>query len=204
MAIPTPPSKVSPDKRRTSPAPDIRMIVGLGNPGEAYQKTYHNAGKLAIAYIRAHLPSSWTIYKEEQTPSGKHFSFWTCSRQEHMPPLVFVQPDVFMNESGMAVDEALRYFTCSPDQLMVVHDDSDMNIGTSKFSFDQRSGGHRGIESISTVIGTNAFYRFKIGIRPPDEAHRKKAEAFVLAAISATDRATLEHIDQKLLEMLSR
>ncbi len=173
--------------------PDIRLIIGLGNPGDNYQQTYHNAGLQAISYIRDHLPSAWeqTTDPQSQHPSQKHFTFWKLSCNTGAS-LILAQPTLFMNESGVAVHEALRYFTLTPQQLMVVHDDSDLLLGAYKFSFAQRSGGHRGIASIIDTIGTNAFYRFKIGIRPPLEKNRTKAEEFVLKKISSAHRAVLE------------
>ena len=183
--------------------PDIRLVIGLGNPGDEYQQTYHNAGIQAMSYVRDHLPSTWkqTTDSQSQHPSQKHFIFWKLS-SESGASLILMQPTLFMNESGVAVHEALRYFRLSPQQLMVVHDDSDLLIGAYKFSFAQRSGGHRGIASIIDAIGTNEFYRFKIGIRPPLEKNRTKAEEFVLKKISPAHRAVLETTYQKLSHLL--
>lgn len=152
-----------------------KLFLGLGNPGKTYQDTYHTIGVHAVMTL-AH-----THQNGFAMPSRKHFSFIEKDL------CVFALSQTYMNESGIAAREALAYFSMDPHELVVVHDDSDMRIGTYKLSYNQRSAGHHGIDSIISELKTAEFYRLKIGIRPEKELRRKKAEEFVLKKISRTD-----------------
>ena len=167
----------------------IQLIMGLGNPTEEYQYTYHNVGALASTYIQKHLPEGWSV--EEKSSSKKSFS---CQKL-HGPEgqgILLVQSHLFMNESGKALHDALSFFKIPLSHVLVLHDDSDMTVGTYKFSYNQRSAGHKGIESIIQHCGSQEFSRGKIGIRPTQEIMRKKANEFVLKNISKKDMSIFE------------
>ena len=167
----------------------IKAIIGLGNPGEQYESTYHNVGKMAVEYMASQQGRAF------KTPSHKSFSATSSSP-------ILAHTTTFMNESGRAVKELSEYFSLTPEQIVVVHDDSDMTIGTWKLSFEQRDAGHHGIESIVNHLGTNAFQRIKIGIRPSQENVRKKAEEFVLKTISKKDQEILEDVFEEIHQKL--
>ncbi len=167
----------------------VRVVAGLGNPGDEYTHTYHNVGMLALEYISKHLPDSWSC-SQLRSPY-KSFSYYTVTGPDKQT-VVFVFPHTYMNESGLAVSRALQYFKLPLSSLLVLHDDSDMTIGSCKITFDQRSAGHRGIESIMQQCGGKNFYRGKIGIRPAQEVVRKKADEFVLKNISKKDFTVFE------------
>lgn len=158
-----------------------KLILGLGNPGKEYERTYHNAGALAVRSFAEASGAKLT------RPKGKHFSFAKAGET------VVAVPETFMNESGAAAAEALKFFGLQPEDLCVIHDDSDIELGKYKTSVGRGSAGHHGIDSIVGTLGTNAFTRIRVGIRPPDAPpeHRKKAGEFVLARISAKDRDAL-------------
>jgi PTH1 family peptidyl-tRNA hydrolase len=155
-----------------------KLILGLGNPGEEYARTYHNAGALAVAHYIEEMGGKLT------RPKGKHFS------SAKMDGCMLVIPTTFMNESGIAVREALAFFKLKPDELCVIHDDSDIELGNYKVSVGRGSAGHHGIESIIASLGSNAFARVRVGIRPTPTMSaitRKKAGEFVLSRISKKD-----------------
>jgi PTH1 family peptidyl-tRNA hydrolase len=159
---------------------DVHLIVGLGNPGAEYENTYHNAGALALAAIATALSDndnlSWEVHK-------KLFSYLRTSHW------IFVRPLTFMNESGAAVREAVRKFNVSPENIILLHDDSDLSIGTWKISRKRGAAGHHGAESVTTALGTDNITRIRIGIRPKDERVRKKAGEFVLRKITKANSA---------------
>lgn len=169
----------------------IYMLVGLGNPTDQYANTYHNVGKLGLLYLAREFSHDF------ERPSHKSFSY------VRTPVCIYVFPETYMNESGIAVSEALKFFSLPPQSLCVLHDDSDMIIGTSKLAFSQRSAGHNGIQSIITHCGTQDFYRFKIGIRPEQEDVRMKAEDFVLKKISSHDSETLKEVFESMEKTLA-
>ena len=164
------------------------ILVGLGNPGEEYAHTYHNVGFLALDDMAIHHgatgASAW-----HQAP-GKSFVFLK------LDPLVLVKPTTFMNDSGKAVREALKFFGSDREHLVILHDDSDLPIGTYKYEGGRGSAGHHGIESVVDALRSQEFLRVRIGIRPPtpEGTKRKKASDFVLAHISAPHLNTLHSL----------
>jgi PTH1 family peptidyl-tRNA hydrolase len=155
-----------------------KLIVGLGNPGPAYARTYHNAGVLFVMYV-----------KERPLPT---------------PPGTLVASPISMNLSGPFVKKALKEHSAKPGELVVAHDDSDIPLGSFKLSFGRGSAGHRGIESVIATLRTKNFFRLRIGIRK-SAAHgaREKASAFVLNKIPARDMAVLEAVFSEALQALA-
>jgi PTH1 family peptidyl-tRNA hydrolase len=113
-----------------------------------------------------------------------------------------MKPLTFMNESGVAVKEAMKKFGAAAEDLLVIHDESDLTVGDFKVSTGKNAAGHRGIQSIIDHIGTNEFQRVRIGIRPAREVVRKKASEFVLKQIAKKDRERLEEVFKKIIEEL--
>ena len=115
---------------------------------------------------------------------------------------VAVKPLVFMNESGKAVALAAREFGAQPENIVVIHDDSDLTLGDFKVSFGKNAGGHKGVQSTIDALRSKNFTRIRIGIRPKTETRRKKAGAFVLAAITKKDNEILENVYKEIEEVL--
>lgn len=149
-----------------------RLVIGLGNPGKQYKNTYHNVGNLFIEYLTKKSYSALNLMKS----------------------------DVFMNQSGLLVAKALKKSGAKPDQILIIHDDSDIELGKYKVSFARGSAGHRGIDSIIKSLGTKNFWRLRIGIgkkmRVENRELREKIKAadLVLKKISKKDREILQKI----------
>lgn len=155
------------------------LFFGLGNPGEAYRDTYHNAGAIA-AEIFAGTDATFTH------PGREPFNYVKAGRW------IIARPErVFMNESGDAVRAALRYFKLSPRRLIVAHDETDLPLGTCRVGTGSGSAGHRGVASVIETLGTKAFCRLRIGVRPV-AAQRAKAGDFVLKKMTNAHRALVE------------
>lgn len=171
----------------------VHIIVGLGNPGTAYKNTYHNVGMLFVTWLRERqgkeVPST--------QPSKKHFSYIKGR------PILAWPESTFMNESGIVAREIHDYFKIEPRSMCIAHDDSDMEVGTYKITFDQRSAGHKGVQSIIDTLRTQKFWRIKIGIRPRMEKERKKAEDFVLKKISVADKKIFESVFEKIFSEIA-
>ncbi len=159
------------------------VVIGLGNPGAEYEHTYHNVGMAALDAIIADLfgkdGASWETHR-------KLFSYSRNGR------LIFVKPLTYMNESGRAAHEAVRKFNVQPDSIFLLHDDSDLPIGSWKISRGRGAAGHHGVESVVAALGTNRFARYRIGIRPNSEQNREKAGDFVLRPVGKSSAAILE------------
>ncbi len=153
----------------------IRLIVGLGNPGNEYEHAYHNAGFLFID----HLAKEGCL------------SFPALAA----PPQ---KSDVFMNDSGRYVGALVKRHGVTPEELLLAHDDTDLPLGTHKLSFARGSAGHKGVASVIGALGTNEFWRLRVGTRSPRE--KREAEAFVLKRMPLRARRTLENTFKSFME----
>jgi len=158
----------------------MNLIVGLGNPGKEYEHTYHNVGRMALEH--------WLAQTDADATFRRHGDYFEYARSGD---IVFVRPLTFMNESGLAVREAAKHFTIKPEDIVVLHDDSDIPPGEYKISFGGGAAGHKGVQSVIDHLHTEDFSRGRIGIRDPQEQTRKKAGDFVLDAVTPTDRNML-------------
>ena len=164
----------------------MKIIVGLGNPGQKYLRTRHNVGFMVVDNLAAAHGVEF---------EAKRFLFSDVatvrSGREH---ILLVKPQTFMNDSGRAVTACLRKHRCiEPEaELMVVYDDVSLDFGRARLRKNGSAGGHNGMDSIIRNLGSDGFARLKVGIRnafvPADLA------AFVLAAFSAEERQGLETI----------
>ena len=169
--------------------PRRKIIVGLGNPGKEFELTYHNAGQAALLAI-----VDGTELKEQK---GLFASAAT-------PDAVFVIPLTFMNESGAAVRKALKRFGGKAQDLIVIHDESDLALGKFKISVGRNAAGHKGVQSIMDALHAKDFTRIRIGIRPAEkEGERKKASAFVLKHITSKDQKILNEVFSRIAQELS-
>ena len=168
----------------------IRVILGLGNPGKEYSTTYHNAGVMALEATMRQMANG----KEYREEVGAFKKYKGLFEYVELNGIAFVKPLTYMNESGKAAREALKKFAAKSEQLLVIHDDSDIVIGAYKFSFARGSAGQKGVQSVIDTLKTNRFQRARIGIRPANETARAKAGDFALKQITKRDRATLEGV----------
>ena len=167
-------------KKATGNRPLWRLYVGLGNPGDAYANTYHNVGRQCLdALWGGRDPIPWKTIK------GKPF---LLAQKDGVYYAVLTG---YMNASGPALKSVSAYCKIPLDEILVCHDDSDMAVGKFKIVSNQRSAGHKGVQSIIDTFGTQNFWRCKIGIRPAAETVRQKAEEFVLKKIKKEDHAIL-------------
>ncbi len=134
------------------------MVVGLGNPGAQYQATRHNVGFMLVD----ELARRWNARDALEKWQAQYISVSTDGQKVHL-----LRPLTFMNRSGSAVAQYYRFYKMAPDQLLVIHDDLDMAPGRIKLMQGGGAGGHNGIKSVVETLGTQAFYRLKIGIGRP-------------------------------------
>lgn len=158
---------------------NIKLIIGLGNPGSQYENTYHNAGFIAIDYLAQKLQA-----KTISSSSRHHFVALKTDR------FYLAKPTSFMNQSGSATAEIIKFFKIPPAQTLIIHDDSDIELGLYKVSFGRGGAGHNGVSSIIKFLRTKNFWRLRLGIRPnpkkPSFRVRLKAGDFVLNKIKPT------------------
>lgn len=160
---------------------EVKVIVGLGNPGKQYEKTRHNAGFQFVDQIACR----FQVHLQER----KFRASWGAGMIEGCRTLL-VKPLTFMNRSGEAVREVLSYFGISHRRMLVVHDDLDLECGRIKVVRRGGAGGHRGVLSIIENVGARDFPRFKLGIGRPRPG--EGVEAYVLQEPSSREKPSYE------------
>lgn len=134
------------------------LIVGLGNPGEEYTDTRHNAGRMVVEQFRKKNDfPEWTTDKNLNARVSK--GTWGKDK------VILVEPDNFMNVSGKSISPLVKNAK-DAERTIVVYDDLDLPLGGMKISFNRSSGGHKGVESIIKALRTREFARLRIGICP--------------------------------------
>ena len=183
----------------------MKLIVGLGNPGSKYANTRHNIGFMALdAILSKFEPVEKTFW--DKNPDLKS---QTKQIKYNDTNLLLAKPTTFMNNSGFAVSKILNYYKINPAQMILIHDDSDLPLGKIRVRFGGASGGHRGVQSIIDVLGTDKFLRLRLGIgRPTDERLgrrvRKDLDRYVLAPFSAKDRNEIKHMIKEAVKAISK
>ena len=153
----------------------MKLIVGLGNPGKEYDKTKHNIGFMFIdSYAEKHKALDW---KEKY--NGIYTSFMIDNEK-----VILLKPQSYMNLSGTVVKRYIDYFKISIDDVLIISDDLDLDVGVYRLRAKGSSGGHNGLKDIEQNIGTSDFKRLKIGISNNKEIDTKD---FVLSKISNDD-----------------
>jgi PTH1 family peptidyl-tRNA hydrolase len=171
------------------------IIAGLGNPGEEYEGTRHNTGRIVAAKLAASLELPEFKYDPKinaQIAKGK----------VGKTPLVVVLPEGLMNNSGKSLGHLVTSLK-KAEQLVVVHDDLDLPLGKIKFSFNRSAGGHRGVESVIKNIKTEKFLRLRLGVCPTTPAGKLKkpvGEAVVVDFILKPFRPTEEADLKKMIK----
>ena len=155
----------------------IKLIVGLGNPGLQYEKTRHNAGFLFLDGLVSELGCVWI---RESRFQG-FLAECIISNQKVM----LLKPDTFMNRSGQAVGKVVRYYKLIPDEILVVHDELDFDVGVIRLKKDGGHAGHNGLRDIIAHLGSNAFYRLRVGIGRPEDG--RTVADFVLSLPSKNE-----------------
>lgn len=161
----------------------MKLIIGLGNPGRAYASTRHNYGYTAVEMLADHLN---TPPFKKDARSGVLLS----SMVHNGVKIILAKPFWFMNESGVSVGKLVRYHHVPPEDLWILHDDMDLAVGTIRHSFDSRSAGHNGVQSVIDALGTKAFHRIRIGIGGAHQAN-VPAEEYVLQKPPKADDAAI-------------
>lgn len=177
------------------------VIVGLGNPGEGYKGTRHNAGRMAVElFAREHDTSEWKTDKllKARTAKGK------LGKSLYL----LCEPETYMNESGKAVGKFVSGVKAAA-KLVVVYDDLDLPQGSIKVSFNRSSGGHKGLESVIKAVKTPAFVRVRIGIAPTTPSGKLKkpkgedeVSEFVLARFKQSELAKVEPALKRAVQAL--
>ncbi|MBU8809158.1 aminoacyl-tRNA hydrolase [Mycolicibacterium goodii] len=160
------------------------LVVGLGNPGPAYAKTRHNLGFMVADVLAGRIGSSFKVHKR----SGAEVVTGRLAGSS----VVLAKPRCYMNESGRQVGPLAKFYSVPPQQIVVIHDELDLDFGRIRLKLGGGEGGHNGLRSVASALGSKDFHRVRIGVgRPPG---RKDPAAFVLENFTAAERAEVPTI----------
>jgi PTH1 family peptidyl-tRNA hydrolase len=168
----------------------IRLIVGLGNPGPEYEQTRHNAG-------------FWLVDNLARTPLAREARYNALATKITIAgnEVWLLEPQTFMNRSGQSVGALARFYKIVPDDILVVHDELDLPPGTAKIKKGGSSGGHNGLKDISAALGTQDYWRLRIGIGHPRNQNSQQAVAdYVLHRPRKEEQALINDAIERSLD----
>lgn len=187
----------------------MQIIVGLGNPGKEYTGTRHNVGFDFIDELSKH-PRLTAPGEELSFKTNKKFQAEIAEVQEAGEKYILVKPKTFMNVSGKSVRAILDFYKADTQDLLVVADDLDLPLGMARVRLVGSSGGHKGIESIISELGTSEFARLRIGISDKiiggtesDHPYEKpEAKEFVLEKFTSRERPNINKMITKSVDII--
>lgn len=150
----------------------MKLIVGLGNPGKEYQNTRHNIGHFIIDHLKKLTPADTIL--------GKN--------------------DGYMNEAGYSVQKLVHFYKADLDNFYLIHDDLDLPIGEYRLQFDRGPAGHHGVESVIQHLGSQAFWRLRVGIGHPQDM--VPVENYVLQPFTTEEKVIIGQTVDKILAEL--
>ena len=165
------------------------LIAALGNPGKKYESTKHNFGYWVADKLAEQNSISFRSGK------GKYIFAQISGK------MILVKPVTYMNESGIAVADAIRYFDVPLENMLVAYDDIDLPLGSIRFRQKGGTGGHRGVESIIYHLRSENFNRLKLGIAT--EGHMRPAEKYVLRPFHKSHNESIASVVDTACEAIS-
>lgn len=157
------------------------LVVGLGNPGPQYATTRHNLGFLVADVLADRIGGGFKVHKK----SGAEVTTGRLGGKS----VVLAKPRTYMNESGRQVGPLAKFYSVAPADVILLHDELDIDFGRIRLKFGGGIAGHNGLRSVSAALGTNDFQRVRLGIgKPPG---RQSGASFVLETFNSRERPEL-------------
>ena len=164
--------------RRQGSSLDL-LVVGLGNPGREYARNRHNVGYLVADELARRHGGTWR----------SKFSGQLAEIRLDGHKVALLKPETFMNESGRAVSAAARFYKLEPDEVLVIHDEGDFDLGRLELKVGGGLGGHNGLRSVAQHLKTQDFLRLRIGVGRPERGDRRPLADYVLSNFEPHDDA---------------
>jgi len=172
----------------------VRLVAGLGNPGNKYAQTRHNAGFWFVDEVARRCGAQFSADNRHKSEVAR------CVLHGHECRLQ--KPQAFMNCSGTPVATLARFYQLQRDAILVVHDDLDLPPGTVRLKKDGGHGGHNGLRDLIPQLGGNDFLRLRIGIGHP--GHRDDVTGYVLKPAAPEERRQIEQAIEAAIDILPR
>lgn len=170
----------------------MQAIIGLGNPGERYEKNRHNAGFLLLDQIADYFGES-----------GWHAKTDFYSEIIKLPNVILVKPQTFMNSSGKAVKKIIDYFNIPLQYVYVAHDDLDIKLGELKIQKGVGPKLHNGINSIEEKLGSSQFWRIRIGVDNRNSENRVAGDVYSLQNFTTKELKTIKDVNTRIVKDLN-
>lgn len=172
----------------------IRLIVGLGNPGPEYEQTRHNAG----FWLVDQLAGNHAMLTREA-----RYQALACKTRIAGQEVWLLEPQTYMNRSGQSVGAIARFYKITPDEILVAHDELDLAPGIAKIKKGGSSGGHNGLKDITAALGTQDYWRLRIGIGHPRNQNLQQAVVdFVLHRPRKEEQVLIDDAIAKSLQAI--
>lgn len=171
----------------------MKLIVGLGNPGDYYKGTRHNVGFMTLTKLSKNIHASFD--KKEGNARTAHGTI-------NGTAVILARPQTFMNNSGEAVKALMQKYKLTKDDIIVIHDDMDLPTAKLRIRYGGSAGGHNGIKSIINKVGSPDFSRIKIGIGHPEHSGNEVID-YVLEDFTKEEKLALDATIDKVCEAIS-
>lgn len=179
----------------------MKLIVGLGNPGAKYEKTRHNLGFMVLEkFLKDFEPVNKTAWQEKNKFKSEISEIEWQPRKGELQKVILVKPTTYMNNSGMAISLFSKFYKIPSSDIFIVHDELDLPIGSLKIRLGGASAGHNGVNSIIESLGTDKFWRLRLGIGEEKAVEKmakhnvKNTEDFVLSGFSSKEQGKVKHL----------
>jgi PTH1 family peptidyl-tRNA hydrolase len=174
----------------------MKLIVGLGNPGEKYKKTRHNAGFMAVDK----LAKAFNFDEFKTLDKGKSLiSKGTIAGEQ----VILLKPQTFMNRSGVPTQAVASYFKIDRPDIMAIYDEAEIPLGKLRIRKEGSSGGHNGVKSLIEQLGGDDFIRIRIGIKP-EKPFPGELEDYVLGIMTDEEKNEINPILNQLPELIEK
>jgi PTH1 family peptidyl-tRNA hydrolase len=168
----------------------MKLIVGLGNPGKKYEGTRHNIGFDVIDF----LIKKWEVPESNKKIGGIFYKTNIDNKK-----IILLKPQKYMNLSGIVINDFVNYYKIDINDILIIHDDLDLEFGKVKLKVNSGSGGHNGIKSIEEALNTNSYKRLKIGIGNNKLIDSKD---YVLSKFSKEEQEEKEDLLNRIYEII--
>lgn len=175
----------------------MKIIAGLGNPGDKYEKTRHNVGFMCVDILKK-------VFGFDEWKLNKKFNAEIAEGTYENEKIVLVKPQTYMNASGEAVQKVVNFYNVPMTDLWIIYDDVDLPLGKIRVRADGAPGSHNGMKSVVELLGSQDFPRIRIGIESRGESASKEQEiaSFVLHPFLKEEKGTAEEAVKNAVDAL--
>lgn len=184
----------------------MKLIVGLGNPGEKYENTRHNLGFAVLdRFLRDFESASKAVWEEYKKLKSEIVRIDWQPKKGKLQDVVLAKPITYMNDSGLAVKIISNFYKILPSDIFIVHDEIDLPVGSMKIRFGGGTAGHKGATSVMEELGTDKFWRLRLGVGHPrfntkdkhSKINYKSVDKFVLRGFERNEAGKVRDLIKK-------